>query len=185
MRILRAAALVVLLGGLGMTLVGCPHGSRAPRHTTAPPRKEPITLRGTFSHSRFVWPATGPRVWVAEVDSGRIDAQDGTLQLHGVACELYQAGKLKLKITADGGRAVRSGSAVRLSLSGHVRATSQARALTLAADALRWASADGVVHVVRPHGAGMGFEHWADSGSYSPDLARVTLLGHIRVESID
>jgi len=174
---LIGAAVILLSAGCG----------RKPRTVPPPPPAptESAMKSGTIkvTDSRIVFPDTGPRVWVAEAESIVASADPGTVKLTTVSCRLYRQGQEALRVRADAGDAVRQGKAIRMTLTGNVRALEPKRGLRLTADTFEWASQYDRVSAVNVQWLGMGFTHRADRGVFSTDLTRADFTGRVETRT--
>lgn len=173
-----------------MMVVGCKGCSRKkspPPTTSSSSNTLPTDRDGRvgFKNYTLVVPATGPRIWAAEVKSGRADSKTGKLILDGITCHLYEQGKEVLRVTADTGTATVQEKTVRMELTGHVQAVEQQRGQRLTTEVFRWNSIERRIHAERFRWTSEKMTLSADAGSFSNDLTEATFHGHVRMETTD
>jgi hypothetical protein len=188
-RILAAACRTALmLTGLAWALLAAGCGKRAapppvPPPETPVPTAQSDTLRVT--DSRIEYPDSGPRIWVAEAGTITASAQPGVVKLTTVSCRLYRNGQETLRVRADAGDAVQQDNAVRMTLTGNVRAEDIGQGLRLTADKFEWASQHDRISAVNVQWLGGGFVHRADRGTFTTDLTRATFEGRVSTRTVE
>jgi len=168
---------------------GCAGPVKKAVHPAVPPIA-PATIASKaasaeYTDYRLSFPDIPPHVWEADVSRGQVDEKTGVSLMHKLTCRMYRHGHEVLHATADEGKAEKLGTIARITLSGHVVATSAQYGMRVRADSLHWVSNEDTFTATKIHADGKGCEQWADNGTFSLDLTRVTLSGHLRVETID
>lgn len=169
-------------------VTGCPGPGKKPAPAASPvapvntPRK---AASAEYKDYRLSFPDQPPHVWEADVSRGEVDEQTGVSLMHKLTCRMYRHGQEIMQATADEGKAEKQGKIALITLSGHVVATEQKYGIWVHADSLHWVSNEDTFTATTIHGNGKGYEQWSDHGTFSLDLTRATLSGHLRVESID
>ncbi len=129
---------------------------------------------------RIVFPEAGPRVWVAQAKTLRADSDQRTLTLLGVACELYQAGRPVLTVTAERGQAQLVDRQATVTLSGQVVATQAGRGTRLEAEQFVWDSSAARIQATRVRWQGAGLVHQATRGTFNTALTRAAFTGQVQ-----